>query len=365
MLESRKHNDKQRVTVDHACRECLPANQIYIHIHANQKLGILDQQEWTARFVPAPCLWNRFREARRGACLAAQPLTIHPLSFLPEESMTRLSIPLVLILLVPLTVGCETETPSSADQNSSAEDSATESAGRGDVPTPEGSAVSEEEQASLDTLRDRGAKIDVDDAGHVRLVELVDTAATDDDLKLLSHFPRLESVDISDGEITAAGLVHLKELQGVKRLYLTNLPVTSDALAHVSHLQNLDTLSLRNTPIDNEAMVHIKQFEQLNVLNLADTDITNAALKELQGLQHLGTLVLAGTAVTGEGFAHLDPIKTLRTLNVNGCTEIDGHLLKLDDLPELRMLYVHGCSVSEEEVEELTDRNSQLAVFGD
>jgi hypothetical protein len=29
------------------------------------------------------------------------------------------------------------------------------------------------------------------------------------------------------------------------------------------------------------------------------------------------------------------------------------------------MLYVHGCTVSEEEVEELTDRNGQLAVFGD
>lgn len=278
--------------------------------------------------------------------------------------MARVVISLTLILLLSLTVGCETEAPPSADKDSSGEHSPGQPVGAPDT-EPQRLPVSEEEQAAIDMLRDGGAKIDVDDAGHVRLVELVDTEVTNDDLKLLSHLPRLESVDISGGEITAAGLVHLKELQGLKRLYLNNLPITSDALAELSHLKNLDTLSLRNAGIDNNAMVHIKKLDQLNVLNLAETDITNAALKELQGLENLGTLVLAGTAVTGEGFSHLKPIKTLRTLNVSGCKELDGHLLELSDLPELRMLYVYDCVVSEEEVEELTDRNSQLAVFGD
>ena len=38
--------------------------------------------------------------------------------------------------------------------------------------------------------------------------------------------------------------------------------------------------------------------------------------------------------------------------------------MELSGLPEMRMLYVHGCTVSQEEVDELTDSNPRLAVFG-
>ena len=225
--------------------------------------------------------------------------------------------------------------------------------------------VSAEEAAAIDQLRKLGGELDLDDAGHARIVELVKSRATDSDLDLLSRLPRLESLDITGGNVTDAGLKHLRRLKGLQRLYLNDLPITNSALAAIADLTQLDVLSLRNTKIDDEAMAHLKKLSALSVLNLAKTGISNKALRQIQGLTNLDTLVLADTKATGECFVHLKPLRKLRVLNVDRCQDLDGYLMDLSGLSELRMLYVYDCTVSEDEVEELSDQNSRLAVFGD
>jgi len=279
--------------------------------------------------------------------------------------MTRVIEFLMLVSLFNVAAGCGTSIPLGHEQDAAAHDSSPQKTRVLESGSPDPVPMSQRESAAVEALRERGAEIDLDESGHARIVELSNSSATNDDLKLLGRLARLEAVDITGGKITDTGLVHFKQLQGLQRLYLNDLPVTSDALKNLSHLKKLDAISLRGTKVDDEAVVHLKKLSQLNVLNLAKTHITNEALKGLKGLKNLGTLVLADTAVTGEGFTHLQPLRNLRTLNVDGCKDIDGHLLKLSELPELRMLYVHGCTVSEEEVEKLTDRNGRLAVFGD
>ena len=119
--------------------------------------------------------------------------------------------------------------------------------------------MSERETAAIKKLQQRGAEIDLDDAEHARIVELVKSKATDDDLKLLSDLPCLESLDITGGKITVAGLVHLKQLPGLQRLYINDLPISGDALANVAELTKLDVLSLRNTKVGDEGMVHLRK----------------------------------------------------------------------------------------------------------
>ncbi len=274
--------------------------------------------------------------------------------------MTRFScsVPLLAIMLACLT-GCGTnhtlgEGPGQPVQRDTAQVAAS-------APPP----VCAEEQSVLTALRELGAVTDLDDTGHVRILELNDSQATDDDLKLLSQLPHLESLDITGGKITAEGLVHLKGLQGLQRLYLNDLPITDEALASLADLTKLKVLSLRNTKIDDDGIPHLKALTRLHVLNLAKTSITNKSLKQIQGLLELDTLVLVDTKVTGEGFEYLKPLKKLRVLNMDRCQDLTGHFMDLSGLTELRMLYTHGCTVSSEEIAELISHNRRLAVFGD
>ncbi len=223
--------------------------------------------------------------------------------------------------------------------------------------------VSAQEKQAIATLQELGAVLDLDDTGHVRILELGDSQATDDDLKLLSALPHLESLDITGGAITAAGIAHLKGLVGLQRLYLHDLPITSDTLASLADLTKLDVLSLRNTQVDDEGLQRLKALTRLRVLNLAKTGISNKTLQHLQGFRELDTLVLAETKATGAGFAFLQVLKKLRVLNVNSCQDIEGHLMDLSGLTELRMLYTKDCTLSQDEIDELTDRNPKLAVF--
>ncbi len=272
--------------------------------------------------------------------------------------MKRFLISPILLLLLALFAGCDLGNLLGGDQDSSDVELEEQ------VPPPaDPLPVSEQEEAAISALRERGAKVDLDDAGHVRIVELVKTKASNDDLKMLSEFPCLEALDITGGEITDAGLVHLKDLQSLRRLYLNDLPITSDALANISDLTKLDVLSLRNTKVGDQGMSHLKKLTLLTVLNLSKTAITNRSLKQIQGLTKIDTLVLADTAVTGKGFAYLKPLKALRTLNVDRCKSISGYLAALNGLDEMRMLYVHGCTVSKSEVKKLTKQNRKLAVF--
>jgi hypothetical protein len=261
--------------------------------------------------------------------------------------MTRLFESTALLLTVTLCMGC--------DSHASLGD---------DTPPPPPPPVTDQERDAIEVLQQRGADIDLDEAGHVRIVELIKSQATDADLKLLSCFPCLEACDITAGSITEAGLPHLKPLKGLQRLYLNDLPIGSDSMVNLADMTKLDVLSLRNTQVDDKGLAHLKKLRQLTVLNLSKTAITNKGLESLRGLQKLDTLVLADTAVTGAGFATLKALKNLRTLNMDRCENIDGYLMDLSGLRELRMLYVHGCTVSEDEVEELTDDNPRLAVFG-
>jgi len=271
--------------------------------------------------------------------------------------MTRYFESLTLVLIVTLAAGCGINNSLGGNQLTTPQEEDAQV-----VQPAEPLPVGEEETAAINKLQQRGAEIDLDDAQHARIVELVNSKATDDDLKLLSSLPCLESLDITGGKITKAGLVHLRQLPDLQRLYINDLPISSNALENVAEMTKLDVLSLRNTKIGDEGMAHLRKLKALTVLNLSKTKITNNTLKQIRGLKRLDTLVLADTAVTGDGFTDLQFLKNLRTLNVDRCKSVPGNLSTLGGMRELRMLYIKGCSVPQDETDELSDRNPRLYI---
>jgi hypothetical protein len=103
-------------------------------------------------------------------------------------------------------------------------------------------------------------------------------AYLDDDTLGLTN---LRGLDLTDSEVTDAGLEHLRGLSGLSSLYLSGTQISDAGLQHLSEMSSLE------------------------VLFLVDTQITDAGLEHLRGLTNLRELPLYGTQVTYEGVKNL------------------------------------------------------------
>jgi RNA polymerase sigma factor (sigma-70 family) len=113
-------------------------------------------------------------------------------------------------------------------------------------------------------------------------INLVATAVTDDDLKMLSAFPSLQTVHLHHNQIGDAGVANM---QGLK---------------------NLTTLDLFDTRVTDAGLVHLAEWmPYLQWLDLNDTKITDAGLRHLKGLKHLRRLDVRKTNVTEAGVEEL------------------------------------------------------------
>jgi hypothetical protein len=104
---------------------------------------------------------------------------------------------------------------------------------------------------------------------------------SDDKLDCLDAFGRLEWLDLTDTQVTDAGL------------------------AHVSGLIQLRTLNLRATRVGDAGLDNLRTLKKLQTLDLDGTDVGDAGLLQIAGLPQLRTLNLRGTKVTGEGVQKL------------------------------------------------------------
>ena len=88
---------------------------------------------------------------------------------------------------------------------------------------------------SVARLEDKGAKITKNEQGEVVEVDLYGT------------------------QITDAGLVHLKDLTNLQRLYLDQTQVTDAGLVHLKGLTTLTVLDIKNTPITDAGVAELKK----------------------------------------------------------------------------------------------------------
>ncbi len=118
----------------------------------------------------------------------------------------------------------------------------------------------------------------------LRAVYADQSTISDSDLKLLKHFPLLESL----------------------HLYESN--VTDEGLKHLGTLQNLTTLSLYNTAVSDEGLQFISSLPKLKNLFLDGTNVTDDGLKYLAKMPALKSATLDCKGVTDEGVKKFRPL---------------------------------------------------------
>ncbi len=136
-------------------------------------------------------------------------------------------------------------------------------------------------QQAIDQLKKLGARIQLDERGHVIEVNLQETKTTDDDLAHLAALYQLQELSLHQTKVSGAGLVHLKGLSRLKKLFLTDTRTDDGGLAHLSGLQELQVLGLSGTKVSDAGIVHLKKLTGLSSLFLIDAQVTPAGAKKL------------------------------------------------------------------------------------
>jgi RNA polymerase sigma factor (sigma-70 family) len=135
------------------------------------------------------------------------------------------------------------------------------------------------QQTAATRLQKLGAAIEWD----VVTVNLAGTKITDDDLKSLSAFPKLQTLYLHHDPITDAGVSNLKGLSSLTALDLFDTRVTDAGLEHLAEwMPCLESLELSDTRVTDSGLRFLKGLHRLRRLDVRKTKVTQAAADELR-----------------------------------------------------------------------------------
>jgi hypothetical protein len=118
--------------------------------------------------------------------------------------------------------------------------------------------------------------------GEVTGVQILDTPATNDDLKHLAVLPSVERIWLSRTKVDDDGMPLLKACPKLNFLGLDELPITDAGISHLTAFQNLESLSLSGTKITDAGLEYLAKLPRLKEVWLRNTAITDAGYQKLQ-----------------------------------------------------------------------------------
>jgi internalin A len=140
------------------------------------------------------------------------------------------------------------------------------------------------------------------------------------------------SLDLSDTNVTEAGLKELAALKALTTLNLSHTHVASCGLSELAALKGLADLDLSHTRVTDAGLKQLARLETLTALNLSHTKVTDSGLSELAALPNFTFLGLAGTKVTDVGLkklAALNNLKNLKNLDLSQTGVTDAGVKEL------------------------------------
>lgn len=141
------------------------------------------------------------------------------------------------------------------------------------------------------------------------------------------------SLDLRETTVTDSGLQHIKELDNLHTLWLSNGSVTDLTLKVLEENHQLHLLY--EAKFAGE--LRPPKAEDVHSLFLIGTKITDAGLQHLKGLKNLNSLDLSFTQVTSEGLQHLKRLKNLKSLKLKW-TRVSGVEDLRTALPECQII---------------------------
>ena len=175
-----------------------------------------------------------------------------------------------------------------------------------------------------------------------------DSGVTDADMKHVTAFPELRSLELFYSQVGADGLKAVTKLKKLEELDLGHYRrvVTDQTIRPLAASETLRKLGLLNAGVTDQAMKQFAVMPSLRHLVLGGTKITDAGLEALSRHQHIKSLTLGGTGISDRGLKHLAKMKSLKRLGLEVTAITDEGLKTLTAL-SLTSLDLRGCRVSE------------------
>ena len=175
----------------------------------------------------------------------------------------------------------------------------------------------------------------------------------------VAHLKGLQSIEVlglSDTGVTENGLLQLKQLSRLKSLLLSEGTVLSEVgIRHVVETwPDLESLTIR-TSAGDAAVEHLKHLSKLNTLGLG-INVSNGGLQNIAKLPlSLTTLWLLDAKISGEGLRYLSEMPQLTTLGVRGAPISSDGLSELKRLRRLEVLDLSRTEVSDDDLVNLKE----------
>ncbi len=155
------------------------------------------------------------------------------------------------------------------------------------------------------------------------------TSITDDALRHVKAWPKLQHLNIGLTEVTDKGLGQLKTSSPLS-LWLTDTQVTDRGMQILAETAQLQRLGIARTQVSNTGLSYLAKLNTLEELSLDDTGVTDAGLQHLSRLTNLRNINLKGTVITDAGLEHLAKLKNLQVVNLTYTKVTPAGVAKLD-----------------------------------
>ncbi len=183
---------------------------------------------------------------------------------------------------------------------------------------------------------------------------------SDAGLAQIAEIPNLEQLYLdARGDVTDAGLAHLRTLRSLRKLGIPKARVTDQGLAYLSQIRTLERLDLPQDQkgITDKGVICLAELPNLKQLHIsriyrtdpsADTEYyTDKALEALATCQGLEELSIGSPGITDAGMEHIARLGRLNKLLLHGCDNVtDAGLAKLTALRSLARLTIFRANIT-------------------
>jgi serine/threonine protein kinase len=157
---------------------------------------------------------------------------------------------------------------------------------------------------------------------HVAISELSvsDTSITNKSMPVIGAMHSLTGLNLHLVGIDDDGLADLKELVGLKSLYLTeNIKISGRGLNSLAGMTVLDNLYLDKLYNIHGELESIEKLKSISTLSLLSCHLDNADLVHIIPLKKISSLILDENQINDHGLEALTKLPRLRYLSLVGC----------------------------------------------
>ncbi len=195
---------------------------------------------------------------------------------------------------------------------------------------------------------------------NLRELDLSRAGMKDEHLAMLADIRSLESLDLCNSNLSAAGVAQLPLIPGLQRLHLTWDQIAPESMEHIGRVRDLKSVWVRppnnafgapNGPLPpSEPIAALGQLKQVEDMQLNIPAIEPQGMAAIAKLPSLRRLSLFGyptsAAIDVSGFAELGQSQTIHEISVNLVEFTDAELEHLQSINSLQMLNLFNTGVT-------------------